>query len=287
VSELLDYSLEGAAKTRKGNSLLSHAMIFNGNKKNAALRISTLGGFRVLRDGIEVKPTAWGREKAIYLFQYLVTNRNKQQHKEQIIAQLWPELNQEAGDRDFKVALNSINKAIEPERSPRSQPRFIRRFDLAYGLNLGQIWIDVDDFEIKIEGANQLVASDLTSAIDSYQAALDLYKGEYLPERRYEDWSSGERERLRLIAMSAITALAELQIDSNPRDSLRLAQQVLSQEPLWEEAYRIQMLAFQTLGNRPMAIKTYLQCEKKLDDEYGIEPLPETQSIYDEIRGQA
>ena len=104
--------------------------------------IYTLGGFRVWHSGVEIKPTAWGREKAIHLFQYLVTNRQQHQHKEQIIDQLWPEINIEAGDRDFKVALNAINKALEPDRAPRTQPRFIRRFDLAYGINLDEVWID-------------------------------------------------------------------------------------------------------------------------------------------------
>lgn len=252
----------------------------------AALRVTTLGGFHVERDNVEIIPTAWGREKAIYLFQYLVTNRHKQQHKEQIIAQLWPQLDQESGDRDFKVALNAINKAIEPERPPRSKSRFIKRFDLAYGLNLEQIWIDVDEFEAKLAVGNQLQKSNKDSAIENYQAAVDLYKGDFLPERRYEDWTSGERERLKILAMSAMTALAELQIESNPRDSLGLTQRVLSQEPLWEEAYRTQMKAFQALGNRPMAIKTYQQCVNTLDEEYGIEPLPETQSIYEDIRSK-
>ncbi len=251
---------------------------------HAALLIYTLGGFRVERDGIEIKATAWGREKAIYLFQYLITNRRKQQHKEQIIAQLWPELDQEAGDRDFKVALNAVNKAIEPERPPRTQSRFIQRFDLAYGINLDELWIDVDAFEAKLAAGNQLLESDPDSAIANYKVAVDLYKGEYLPERRYEDWTSGERERLGILAMSAMTTLAELQIDSNPRDSLRLTQQVLAQEPLWEEAYRVQMQAFQALGNRSMALKTYQQCIKILNEEFGIDPLPETNSIYDEIR---
>lgn len=249
-----------------------------------ALRVTTLGGFRVVRDEIEIKPTAWGREKAIYLVQYLITNRHKQQHKEQIIAQLWPDLSPEAGDRDFKVALNAVNKAIEPERTARSQPRFIQRFDLAYGLNLEQIWIDVDAFEAKLAAGNRFHESDPESTIVYYQAAVDLYKGDYLPERRYEDWTSGERERLGILVMSAMTTLAELHIDSNPRDSLRLTQRVLTQEPLWEEAYRIQMKSFQALGNRPMALKTYQQCMQILDEEFGIDPLPETKAIYDEIR---
>ena len=124
------------------------------HKNNAALHVTTLGGFIVERNGIEIAPTAWGREKAIYLFQYLITNRQKQHHKEQIIAELWPQLDQDAGDRDFKVALNAVNKALEPERTPRSPSRFIQRFDLAYRLNPDQIWIDADEFEVKLAAGN-------------------------------------------------------------------------------------------------------------------------------------
>jgi two-component SAPR family response regulator len=253
-----------------------------GNK--AALRVTTLGGFHVFRDGLAIKSTDWGREKAIYLFQYFITNRRKHQHKEQIIDQLWPELDPEAGDRDFKVALNAVNKAIEPERQPRSKARFIQRFDLAYGVNLDEVWVDVDAFETNLKAGNESLQSDPDAAIRDYTAAVDLYKGEYLPERRYEDWTSAERERLSTLAMSAMATLAELKILNNPRDSLRLTQRVLLEEPLWEEAYRVQMRAFQALGNRPMALKTYQECVQVLNEEFGIEPLPETQSIYEQIR---
>lgn len=249
----------------------------------SGLWVTMLGGFRVMRDGHEIEPTAWGREKAIFLFQYLLTNRHKHQHKEQIIAELWPDLDQDAGDRDFKVALNAINKAIEPERAARAQPRFIQRFDLAYGLDLEHIWVDVDDFESNVDAGNNSLNTDPAAAKTYYQAAVDLYQGQFLPERRYEDWTSAERERLEILALSTMTALAELQLPKNPRDSLRLTQFVISQEPLWEEAYRVQMQAFQALGNRSMALKTYQKCLKVLGEEFGIEPLPKTKSIQVQI----
>ena len=259
----------------------------NHQKINAALRIYTLGGFRTLRDGAEIEATAWAREKAIHLFQYLVTNRRRQQHKEQIIDQLWPDINPDSGNRDFKVALNAINKAIEPERAPRDQPRFIRRFDLAYGINVDETWIDADAFEAQLADGNQAFPEDPQRAIDHYKAAVALYQGEYLPERRYEDWTSAERERLAMLALSTMTTLADLLIQNNPRDSLRLTQRVLTEEPVWEEAYRVQMRAYQALGNRPMALRTYQLCVQVLEEEFGIAPLPETRSIHEGIRGES
>jgi DNA-binding SARP family transcriptional activator len=81
-----------------------------------------------------------------------------------------------------------------------------------------------------------------------------------------------------------MTTLAELEVDYDPREALRLTQRVLSTEPLWEEAYRVQMRAYQALANRPMAIKTYRQCVQVLKDSLSIEPLPETQHLYQEIQ---
>jgi DNA-binding SARP family transcriptional activator len=248
-----------------------------------ALRIYTLGGFSVWREGEAIERTAWGREKAIHLFQFFVTNRDRLLHKEQIIDNLWPETSLEAGNRDFKVALNAVNRTIEPERAPRARPRFIERVDLAYRLNSSQTWVDADAFEAHLAQGQRLVEEDARAAIAHHQAAIALYRGEYLPERRYEDWTSAERERLGTLALSAMTTLAELEVDRDPREALRLTQRVLSTEPLWEEAYRAQMRAYQALGNRPMAMRTYQQCIRVLKDALAIEPLPETQALYHDI----
>ena len=41
-------------------------------------------------------------------------------------------------------------------------------------------------------------------------------------------------------------------------------------DPIWEDAYRIQMKAYINQGNRPLAIRTYRQCVKVLEQELGI-----------------
>lgn len=265
----------------------------------AALRIQTLGGFRVWRAAEEVDAADWGREKAIQLVQFLITVGRQYLHKEQIIDRLWPELDADKGDRDFKVALNSANKALDPDREPRSEPRFVRRHGLAYGLDMDQIWLDSEVFEQLIEAGNlayddsrqdshaRLSAPDedsLYRAIACYEEAVRLYHGDFLPERRYEDWTSATRERVQVLALSTMTTLAELIFADNGLEALRLTQRVLTIDPVWEDAYRVQMRAFAAQGNRPMAIRTYARCVENLKQEFGVEPLPETQTLYEEIR---
>ena len=224
----------------------------------------------------------------MHLFQFLVTMRlqTSRLHKEQIIDNLWPELDADGGDRDFKVALHAVNKVLEPNRKPRAEPRFIQRHDLTYELNLNEVWIDGLAFEQLITTANQRLPDDPQNAIIYYRQALELYKGDYLPERRYEDWSNIERERLQVLALGLMTGLARLLLAGNPLESIRLTQHALTIDPVWEDAYRIQMRAYLAQGNRPLAIRTYRQCKSVLNDELGIEPLPETVALYEEIVGR-
>lgn len=250
-----------------------------------SLRIQTLGGFRLWRDGALIEAAAWGREKALHLFQFFVTTRRYAAalHKEQIIDRLWPELDAEEGDRDFKVALNTVYKVLEPERPPRSESRFIQRQGLVYSLNLEEVWIDADAFEQWVARGNQALPQHNETAIAAYQQALALYQGDFLPERRYEDWSSAERERLHLLALGTMTTLAGLIVEQSPLESIRLTQHVLAVDPVWEDAYRVQMLAHLAQGNRPLALRTYQRCVEMLQQELGVDPLPETQQLYHQI----
>lgn len=264
---------------------------------NAPLRVQTLGAFHAWREGapdgasagsplrMEIAPAAWGRDKALQLFQFFVTVRGRYLHKEQIVDRIWPELDWETSDRDFRVALNAVFKALEPERKPRAESRFIRRRGGAYGLDMRQTWVDADAFESLISSGNGALPGEVETAIEHYRAAVNLYAGDYLPERRYADWASVEQERLQVLALGTMTTLAGLLVDQSPLESVRLAQRVLAEDPVWEDAYRAQMRAYVAQGNRPLALRTYQQCVEVLGREFGVEPLPETRRLYEEIRG--
>lgn len=252
----------------------------------AAVAVQTMGKFQVWVAGEKVPVKEWGRDKTVQLFQFLVTARHRRGlHREQIIDRLWEDLDEKAGEQVFKVALHGINKVLEPNRKSRSDARFVERQGQTYQLNLEEMWIDADAIEAFIALGNQLLVTDPAPAKQAYQEAISLHHGTYLPNRLYEDWSSDERERLQVLALGATITLGELRLNENPLESVRLAQQALLLDPTWEDAYRLEMQAYLRKGNRPMAIKSYQQCEKILDEEFGIEPLPETKKLLREIRG--
>lgn len=248
--------------------------------QTASLRLLTLGSFRLWRHGEYVANTAWGRDKTVQLFEFIVTNRHRKGlHKEQIIDRLWEDMDSKAGEQHFKVALHGIHKVLEPKRENRTEPLFITRVGLAYQLNTTDLWIDTDALEAFIAIGHQALTYDDTLAMEAYREAIALYQGIYLPDRIFEDWTSEERERIQVLAMGAFINLAERLVNDNPMECIRLCQQALRIDATWEDAYRLQMQAYAHNGNRPMAIKTYQQCERILDEEFGITPLPETRRL--------
>ncbi|MFN4147827.1 MAG: BTAD domain-containing putative transcriptional regulator [Runella sp.] len=253
------------------------------HQKNARIHVQTLGSFQVWREGIAVSPKEWGRSKTVELFEFLITNRHRKAlHKEQILDRLWEE-DLETGDPVFKVALHGINKVLEPNRKSHADTQYITRQGLAYQLNLEMLWVDADALEAYIAIGNQALIEHPDLAQRAFRKAIDLHSGIYLPDRLYEDWPCDERERLQVLTLGAMVTLSELLLHENPLESVRLTQQALLIDPTWEDAYRIQMQAYFQKGNRPMALKTYEQCEKVLKAEFGITPLPETRQLYQKI----
>ncbi len=176
------------------------------------LRVQTLGAWRVWRGEDEVTEHEWHRRKAKQLFQLLVTHRGRLLPREEILDLLWRDDTPEAAARDFKVALNALNKALEPERAADGNPAFIAREDQAYGLRpAADVRIDVDEFARLIARAE---TADPANVLDLYRQALALYGDDYLQaDARYEEWATAERERL---------------LDLYLRTADRLAQQLLA-----------------------------------------------------------
>ncbi|QGS68121.1 hypothetical protein CV093_04145 [Oceanobacillus sp. 143] len=120
VSRLLyELGLDAAMKNHPGYTMVIHA----------------LGRLNIWIGTKQIEPQQWQREKAKELFELFLTNRNKLLVKEEIFQSLWPEQDENAANKNFKVALNALYKAIEPQRKAREESFFILRKGSSYGLN--------------------------------------------------------------------------------------------------------------------------------------------------------
>ena len=250
------------------------------------LRVQSLGAFRVWRGSVEVAPRDWQRDKARQLFQLLLTERSRWLPREQIADRLWPQLSPEAAARDFKVALNALNKAIEPGHSSEAPFSFLAREGTSYQLRPeADLWVDSTEFERECEAGMRLIESgDTGEGVEHLQAAMRLYRGDYLPDALYEDWASDERERLLSLFLRAADRLAEAYVQSAHYDgALEVCQRILARDPCWERAYRMMMVSHARQGNRSLATRTYQRCVDALREELGAEPSPATTGLYRQV----
>lgn len=249
------------------------------------LRVQTLGEFRVWRGRQEISPTEWRREKARRLFQLFLTHRNRMLDRDQILEALWPDLDPETARRDFKVALSTLCKVLEPGRPEGVPSAYILRDGSRYGLRPGaDLWLDVEELERLIAEGDHLLARDPEGALKRYRQALALYQGDYLEDCLYEDWCSEERERWVALYLRTADRVAELLAGQEAwEEVLALGQEVLSRDPYWEPAYRWMMLAYARTGRRAQAARVFRRCVERLWEDLQVEPSPATLQLYEAL----
>lgn len=241
------------------------------------LRVQTLGSFRVWRGSEAIPSNGWRRDSARQLFQIFLTYRNAPLDRDQICEFLWPDADLATAHRNFKIALNTLYQVLEPEREPGSESAFIFRDGTTYALRPNaDIWIDAEEF--------LTLARETKTDPGGLQQAIDLYRGDYLPESLYETWLAEERERLASTFLESADRLTEWLIGQGQyAEAIELSQRVLARDKCWERAYRHLMLAYDRLGDRGQVGRAYQRCAQALRDELDISPSPETKELYEKL----
>ena len=241
------------------------------------LRVQSLSSFQVWRGDEAIPSNGWRREKSRQLFQLLLTYRHSPLDRDQICEYLWPEADPVTAQRNFKITLNTLYQVLEPERDAGSESAFILREGSTYGLRPNaDIWLDADEFSKAVKNARRDPSM--------LQKAIELYKGEYLPDTLYETWAAEEREKLSALFLETADTLAEaLVAQKNYAKAIDLCQRILAQDNCWERAYRHLMLAYDGLNDRGQVGRTYQRCVQTLRDELDVSPAPETQKLYERL----
>jgi DNA-binding SARP family transcriptional activator len=85
--------------------------------------------------------------------------------------------------------------------------------------------------------------------------------------------------------LATATMLAERMMErGDEQQAVQLCERVLRRDRCYEEAYQVLMRVYARSGSRSQALRTYGRCEHALQDELGIEPLPETTELYEQIK---
>jgi DNA-binding SARP family transcriptional activator len=202
--------------------------------------------------------------------------------RDQITEFLWPELEPEIAQRDFKIAFSTLNRVLEPERDRNAPAAFFVREDTLYGLRReADLWFDVVEFNTLVTNGDRHFDIDVEAALPYYRQALALYQGQYLQELPYSEWCIEERERLHSLTLRTAERLARTLVAKKSwEEAIEICQLILNHDNCWEQAYRLMMVAYDSLGNRAQALRTFQKCGERLWDELEVRPSSDTVALY-------
>lgn len=249
------------------------------NREDNALELCLLGGFSArLASG---EPVVLPTRKTRALLAYLALRPNRTHPRESLAALLW-------GERPDARALNSLSQAVTALRKglAKAEPAPLITQTDSIAFRADAAYTDVATFE----------ACTTSSAAEDLERALALYTGDLLAgigvhDPAFEDWLELERERLRTLAVEALSRLMSMRAAAGEHEhAVSAAKRLLEFDPVAENAHRVLMQTYAAQGQIGLALRQYRHCTDLLRRELGIEPDAETARLHDELlahRGSA
>jgi len=251
------------------------------------LVIRMFGTFEVERDGELLPESAWHTQQAKQVLKILILARGRAVSSDRLMEWLWPGANPAATSTTLRSTVHSLRQALEPDRLPRVPSRYVITRSPGYAFRPDEgTHVDVYRFEDLLDQAER--TGHLGNKRRLLTQALDLYRGDLLEEDLYEDWVLLDRERLRERYLEALLELAELYANAGEIDRAIVAcRRALARDEYREPVYRA-LMRYQVLaGDVAAALSTYERCRVMLQEEFGAEPAPQTQALYQAIlRGE-
>jgi TolB-like protein/DNA-binding SARP family transcriptional activator len=230
-------------------------------------RVNLLGRFELRApNGQEI---ALGARKSIALIASLATAPGQRLARDRLAMVLWedmPDAQARGNLRQLLAATRRLAPFLEPDSG-------------SIGFAAGMVDTDFTEFEIAIAG-------DTPAALE-YAASLyhaDLLDGFSLRSRDFDEWLTGERERLREHAVQLFLRLMERAAAAGVEPTIRWALRILTVDPMHEPAHRALMELYTAQGRHAAALRQYEQLRETLLRELNTRPEPQTDALAKRIR---
>ena len=222
--------------------------------------VAVLGRFELTEAG---RPVPLGTGQEVQLLKYVAVNGG-QVHAEQAIESIWPEVGRDAGRNRLRTVLNRLRAAAGNV--------LVREGDM---LVLDEtVQVDVHEFFVEARRAQALAATDLALATAIARGAISRYRGDLLPEDRYEDWAERQRQRARLALLDLLDLCASEAARRGDLDGLRrIVERTIEFAPYDDVRYLRAASTLLAQGRRGEALSVVHRARSAFA-EIGLEPPP-------------
>ncbi len=252
------------------------------------LWIETLGQFRILLGDQAIDPKAFEGGKPVQLLKAIILHGTQEVPREILIDDLWPESNAKAGEKNFKINLHRLRKAIEPSPIQNFGYSYILQKAGTVSLDPDLVRIDVDAFlQAYRQGAVLEQERQIQAALSAYSQACGIYKGDYFANDPYIDSISHKRDLFRNRYLDILSRKAFLHEEADQSEqAIDTWYKALDADPCFEDAYQNLMILFADLGRKDKAVRLFDTCRMQLEKELGTAPDARTIDILKDIQNR-
>ena len=206
--------------------------------------------------------------RALALLTYLLLHRDERLARNALAFTFWPDNAESEALAKLREHLRRLREGMPPSEEPwlLTDARTVRWNPNA------PVWLDVAEYE-------QLAANPATTG-----EAVELYSDD-LANRIDEDWLRGPRERFREKQTALLLSLIDsLRARGDRAGAMGYAQRLARHDPLREDGVRALIELRHEMGDRATALQGFRDFTKRLQEELGVEPMPETIAAYERVK---
>ncbi|GER85976.1 hypothetical protein KDW_01380 [Dictyobacter vulcani] len=290
VSKYIGATLPDAVKLEQASANMATSISsLSSPTATPALRVYVLGQFRIDRKNENeewqtIDGRLWHRRRARSLLGCLLSSPNRRLSREQVMDQLWPDLEIGIAANRLNGAVHELRQMLEPDLTRPADSRLLRLERDVLGLAGHQdIWVDAEAFENLIKEAD--TSTDPVRIRQLQEEAAELYRGSYLLEELYSEWAAQRRDALHRGWVGLLLNLAQTQAEHEEYVSaIETLDRLRTADPTNETALQHLMMLLTQRDRRGEALQIYRQHETLLQRDYEGEPLPETTELYEKLR---
>jgi len=244
------------------------------------LKVYTLGEFKVEYEGELISPKEQINSKPWLFFKYLITERDKNLHSEVISSDLWPKKEIKNPKHSITNLVYRLRKKLRFIEEDKKTNYIINANGSCFFNKDSNYWLDIDEFIELSKKADRIKDREPKKAIALYQKAIDLYKGDYLPEIPYQDWVIPHRNNYHWNFVETVLEYIELLKQEGKLEKvIPVCTDALDKEFYEEELHIHYLDALLKLGEHAHARSHYEYAKEFLNNNLDISNLPELQFL--------
>ena len=245
--------------------------------------IYTLGRFSLLING---KPADFGRKfpkRPLELLKVIITQGGREISISRLTVLLWPDVDGEKATRSFDTTLHRLRKILGDDRV------LVLR-DGKLSLDARYCWVDIWTFERLLGDAKRLLR-DTAESNQVYplkgltENLLALYQDHFLVREEVTGWSVSVRERLRHKFIHHLIEIGRFwETHGDWEQAIECYQKGIDIDDLVEVFYQRLMGCYLETHRLSEGMLIYRRCCQSLSIMLGLQPEPETESLYLALR---